>query len=57
MTLRMASHLKADLMTPLLDGQAISADDLLARVDVFSRHLERMLGLALELGGASFSEE
>ena len=58
MTLRLASHLKADLMTPLLDGQSISADDLLASVDVFSRHLERMLGAepgALKLADHGFA--
>ena len=44
LTLRMGSHLKADLMGPVVSGQPLVAEDLLARVDVFARHLERMLG-------------
>ncbi len=44
MTLRMGSHLKADLMGPVVSGQPLVAESLLARVDLFARHLERMLG-------------
>jgi AcrR family transcriptional regulator len=44
MTLRMAAHLKADLMGPVVSGGPLVAESLLASVEAFARHLERMLG-------------